>query len=67
MEELCGGVIAAAPELMRSEFAREGVKLHATLINSKFLSGGSEELEVHWGRRRRKAGVKVDATILFKV
>ncbi len=67
VDELCDGVIAAGPELMRKEFERKGVKLHATLINSKFLSRGNEELEVHRGKRRQKAGVKVDATSLFKV
>ena len=65
VDEVCDGVIKAAPELMRREFERKGVKLHATLINSKFLEEGVE-MEVYKGRRRSKAGT-VEAAALFKV
>ena len=68
VDELCDSFIKAAPELMRREFERKGVKLHATLINSKFLIGKDKELEleVYKGMRRYKTGT-VDATALFKV
>ncbi len=67
VDQLCDGFIKECPELMRREFERKGVKLHATLINSKFLSGDTEELEVYRGMRRQKTSTTVDATALFKV
>ncbi len=60
--------IKAAPEMMQREFEREGVKLHATLVNCTFLGqekGG--ELEVHRGRRRQLPTETVDATRLVEV
>ena len=66
VDELSDGFIKAGPELMRREFERKGVKLHATLINSKFLSRG-DEMEVYQGMRRFKTDTTVDATTLFKV
>ena len=61
--------IRKAPELIRREFEREGVKLHATVINCKFLSRGSDdmELESHKGKKLMKPKQTIDATGIFKV
>ena len=58
--------IREAPELMREEFEREGVKLHATLMNSKFLEERGE-LELHRGKRRFKQSKTINAAGVFKV
>ena len=68
-----GQVVREAPEMMRLEFQREGVKLHATVMNAGFLSRyaeeeeSSREMEVYRGRRRQKPRDNFDATRLFEV
>ena len=52
--------ISAAGDLMQREFEREGVKLHATLMNSSFLlpssSSSSSSSSSGGGRGGRGAG-----------
>ena len=69
MDDICGRFIKEAPELMRREFEREGVKLHATVMNSKFLEQkrGGGQLEVHKGMKRYKPTISINATELLKV
>lgn len=69
MDEINCGFIAEGPELMKKEFERDGVKLHATVLNSKFLERleGGRELEVYRGRRREQPWMTIDAAGLFKV
>lgn len=71
VDELSSGFIREAPELMKREFEREGVKLHATVMNSKFLEvtqeGSGGALEVHRGRRRQMSRARLDATGVFQV
>ena len=59
--------IQKAPEMMQGEFEREGVKLHATLMNSKFLGKKTGELELFRGRKRECPVELVDATRVFQV
>jgi hypothetical protein len=69
VENVNSEFIREGPELMRKEFEREGVKLHATMLNSKFLEKleGGRELEVYRGRRREQPWMTIDASRLFKV
>ena len=53
-----------APDLMQREFEREGVKLHATVMNSKFPQSGSKSAESSWQRRPKEG---FDARGIFKV
>ena len=62
-----------APDLMQREFEREGVKLHATVMNSKFSQsqshqetgpGGSKAAESSWKQRPREG---FDARGIFQV
>lgn len=50
------------------EFERDGVKLHATVMNCSFLgrSADAAQLEVHRGRRRKRPTDTIDATGVFK-
>lgn len=43
-------VIARAPDLMKKEFDREGVKLHATLMNSRFPAAVAKTAAEREGR-----------------
>jgi len=67
---MVGHVIQEAPEMMRREFERDGVKLHATVMNTSFLARYEErepEMEVYRGRRRQKPRDTFDATRIFEV
>ena len=44
-------VIENAPDLMSKEFEREGVKLHATLMNSRFPVAIAKDAAEREGRR----------------
>ena len=69
VDEINSSFIAEGPELMRNEFEREGVKLHATVLNSKFLERleGGGELEVYRGKKREQPWMTINASGLFKV
>ena len=56
-------VIETAPDLMNKEFDRDGVKLHATLMNSRFPVAvakdaskreGKRGMERNWRQRERE-------------
>lgn len=53
-----------APDLMTKEFGRDSVKLHATVMNAKFVDQLTEPRE-RGPRDTRK--YKIDATNVFKV
>ena len=72
--------ISVAGDLMQREFEREGVKLHATLMNSSFLlpsSSSSSHFSFGGGRGGRGGGgggreregkrESFDASAIFKV
>ena len=81
MDAIASYVIENAPDLMSKEFDREGVKLHATLMNSKFPVKRAEKAAEREGkkegdwrrkapepeRRKRPEKVSFDATRIFKV
>lgn len=67
VDEINSVFIQKAPEMMQAEFEREGVKLHATLMNSKFLGKKTGELELFRGRKRECPVELVDATRVFQV
>ena len=76
MDSVVGYVIENAPDLMRKEFERDGVKLHATLMNSKFPVGAAKDAaereRKNWRRRegsQREIPAKqpFNATKIFKV
>lgn len=67
VDEVSNSFIREGPELMQREFEREGVKLHATVINSRFLERAKGELQVYRGRRREIGSVSINATQLFKL
>ena len=63
VDAVAGYVIENAPDLMSKEFDREGVKLHATLMNSRFPVAmakdaaereGKRRVEGNWRRRERE-------------
>lgn len=72
-------VIARAPDLMKKEFDREGVKLHATLMNSRFPAAVAKTAAEREGRgvegnwRKRENPGKIpprepfDATKILRV
>ena len=75
-------VIETAPDLMNKEFDRDGVKLHATLMNSRFPVAvakdgakreGKRGMERNWRQREREPQRRIpahqsfDATKIFKV
>ena len=80
---MTGYVIENAPDLMSKEFDRDSVKLHATLMNSKFPVGKAKDVaererqkrvEGSWRRRREEEPQTrippqqpFDATRIFKV
>ena len=43
MDAIASYVLENAPDLMFKEFEREGVKLHVTLMNSKFPAKAAED------------------------
>ena len=71
--------ISAAGDLMQREFEREGVKLHATLMNSSFLLPSSSSSSSSGGGRGGRGGgggggregegrrESFDASAIFKV
>ena len=76
MDAVVSYVIENAPDLMRKEFERDGVKLHATLMNSKFPVGAAKDAaereRKNWRRRegpQRDIPAKqpFNATKIFKV
>ena len=82
VDAVAGYVIENAPDLMSKEFDREGVKLHATLMNSRFPAAiakdaaereGKRGVEGNWRQREREPQKRIparqsfDATKIFKV
>ncbi len=70
MDGVASRVIRGAPELMRREFERDTLKLHATVMNCTFLTHSEDSapaMELHKGRRRPKHRDTLDASRIFKV
>lgn len=67
MDEINTSFIKAAPELMRKEFERDGVKLHATLMNCKLLEMESGRARLKNPRSRSMKRKTIDATKILKV
>ena len=74
MDAVQSHVIAGAPDLMRREFDREGVKLHATLMNSRFPTKVTRAAEGRggegkWNKRERPTPPRepFDARKILKV
>jgi activating signal cointegrator complex subunit 1 len=61
-------VIAGAPDLMRREFDREGVKLHATLMNSCFpvTLGKTAEGRGNWRKTEKERREPFDARKILR-
>ena len=82
MDAVAGYVIEHAPDLMTKEFDREGVKLHATLMNSRFPVAvvkdavkreGKGGVDGNWRKRDNEPQTKIpprqafNAAKIFKV
>ena len=77
MDAVQGHVIERAPDLMKKEFERDGVKLHATLMNSRFpvamakRAADSSGVEGNWRRRGKEGSMPArtpfDATKILQV
>ena len=74
VDALVSHFLEEAPDLMDREFEREGVKLHATVMNSKFPhtsdSGGATGTKgshERGGHRRHVPRESFDARRIFKV
>lgn len=57
--------LARAPDLMNREHEREGIKLHATVMNSKFLYRDKDS--VASGGHKGRSRVSFDARAVFQV
>ena len=73
VDALVGCFMETAPDLMNREFERDGVKLHATVMNSKFASlhgpveGGSTHGSMTESSRHKRPKESFDARGIFKV
>ena len=80
VDTIAAYVIEKAPDLMVKEFEREGVKLHATVMNSRFPASAAKDCtgksgpETDWRKRQpepewkqRPVRSAFDATNIFKV
>ena len=73
MDAVQSHVIAGAPDLMRREFGREGVKLHATLMNSHFpvtlakTAEGRGNAGGNWRKTEKERREPFDTTKILRV
>ncbi len=71
MDAVVSHFMKAAPELMEREFEREGVKLHVTLMNSRFQKlkeqNGSGVPSHDTTRRKRAFPNSFDCRMVFRV
>ena len=65
MDAIVEHFLARAPDLMSQEHEREGVKLHATVMNSKFPHQDKDSATTVGYRGRPRASF--DARVVFQV